>query len=327
MAIRLKDIADATGFSINTVSRVINKSPDVSDKTRKIIESAISDMGYVSNSAAKRLRTGESGMLALILDDFINPHFSILADEISLYAFELGYNVTIYTSSGNPAKEEKAIKSAISVCADGIILCPTQNSASNVLFLKKQQIPFILIERSFDWFKDYSYAVFDEPRAGFIAAEHLILNGCRKILSIISTYSDISDVASAPIIAGILSAHHTYGFSFPYDKIFGISLNVRSQTEEIQNILRSAENYDSVICSNDMIALTVEKCLKSQNISIPIVGFGNIRHHLPISSSITSIDCSNQSLSVCCVDSLMQLMEGSDIKQHVLPVQLIKNEV
>lgn len=326
MAIRLKDIADATGFSINTVSRAINKSPDVSEKTRKIIESAAKNMGYVSNSAAKRLRTGKSNTFALILDNFINPHFSIIADEISLYASELGYNVIIYTSSGNTAKEERAIQSAIENCVDGIILCPTRDSSDNVRFMKNMKIPFILIARSFNWFDDCSYAVFDESRTGFIAAEHLILNGCRKIMSIVSEYSDVSDIASAPTIAGIFNAHQTYGLPFNPDAAFSVSLNIRSQAEEVRRIINKAPNYDGIICGNDVIALMADSILSSRNISVPIIGFGNIRKHLPFCSSITSIDCSKQSLSVCCVDSLMQLIEGGDIQQHTLPVRLIKTD-
>lgn len=67
--VTLKDIAIKTGMSVNTVSRVMNESDLVADKTREIVEKAAREMGYVGNAAAKELRMGESKSIALILDD------------------------------------------------------------------------------------------------------------------------------------------------------------------------------------------------------------------------------------------------------------------
>ena len=167
MATKLKDIAEKTGFSINTVSRVINNSANVSAKTREIILSAAEDMGYVQNVMAKNLRTGYSNSIALIIDDLINPFFSIAIDEMSIYTTTLGYTLSVYTSNGNIDKEKNAINSAVKSGAAGIILCPLEDSVKNIDFLKKTNCPFVLVFRTFNWVSKFSYVVHDESRYAF----------------------------------------------------------------------------------------------------------------------------------------------------------------
>lgn len=322
MAVRLKDVAEKTGYSINTVSRVVNKNGSVSPYAREIIEKTLAEMNYVSNAAAKGLRTGQTKTIALILDDLINPHFSVMADEISLYAAKLGYNVIIYTSNGNAETEAKALHSAATKMVDGILLCPVQDISSNINFLKKLSIPFVIIERAFGNLNECSYVVFDETRIGFLSAEYLIMHGHRKVLTIVS-----EDLKNTYIqrLDGIIQAFHSYGMSFDRKQIFSLSLNIRSQRNELVEILNSTNDYTAIICFNDITALTVSDILNNKE--IPIVGFGNICKKLPFNSvsPFVTIDCQNKNISISGVDSLLSLInKESVIQQHILPVCLIE---
>ncbi len=322
MAVRLKDIAEKTGYSINTVSRVVNGNGSVSPYAREIIEKALTEMNYVSNAAAKGLRTGQTKTIALILDDLINPHFSIMADEISLYAAKLGYNVIIYTSNGNAETEAKALHSAATKMVDGILLCPVQDISNNIDFLKKLSIPFVIIERAFGNLNGCSYVVFDETRIGFLAAEYLIIHGHKKVLTIVS-----EDLKNAYVqrLDGIIQAFHSYGMPFDKKQLFSLSLNIRSQRNELAEIISKASGYTAIICYNDITALTVSDILQNQD--IPIIGFGNICKKLPFNpqSPLVTIDCQNQNISISCVDSLLSLINKEDtLRQHILPVCLIE---
>ena len=70
--ITLKDVATATGFSVNTVSKALRDAPDLNTQTKAAICAAAREMGYVVNDMASALRSGYSNVLALIISDISN---------------------------------------------------------------------------------------------------------------------------------------------------------------------------------------------------------------------------------------------------------------
>lgn len=125
--VRLVDIAKKTGFSVNTVSHVVNGKNDVKEETRRIIEKCIEEMGYVKNVSAQNLRTGKSGLIALIIDDFLNPRCSVLADEMAVYCHERGYTLCIFSTNGDEKKERACVTRAAECRVDGVIMMPVSS--------------------------------------------------------------------------------------------------------------------------------------------------------------------------------------------------------
>ena len=77
--VTLKDIAEKTGFSINTISLAL-KGQRVSEETRKLIVETAEDMGYIGNALASSMRSGLTGTIAIIVGDIANPYFSAIID-------------------------------------------------------------------------------------------------------------------------------------------------------------------------------------------------------------------------------------------------------
>lgn len=142
----LKDIAEKTGFSINTVSRALRDMDDISEATKKKIRKASKELGHVENSIAQSLRLGYTNTIAVIIGDVSNPFFAIQMKEVETYARRAGYNTFLINTNEDEQQEEIAIKSALNQMVAGIIICPTQKSDKNILFLKKSGIPFVLQE-------------------------------------------------------------------------------------------------------------------------------------------------------------------------------------
>ena len=107
-------------------------------------------MGYISTSFSSSLRSGYTKTIALILGDISNPHFAIITKEIEKNAWKHKYSLLIINTDEDPDIEEQAIYAAISKKVDGIIICPTQKRKSNVEFIQKAGIPFVLIGRYFE---------------------------------------------------------------------------------------------------------------------------------------------------------------------------------
>lgn len=88
--IRLKDIAEKTGYSINTVSLALNRKGCVSREAREAIEACASEMGYVANFTAQKLRMGKSRVLALIADSLVSMGNPVVVNDAISYAYEKG---------------------------------------------------------------------------------------------------------------------------------------------------------------------------------------------------------------------------------------------
>ena len=88
--VTLKDIAQQTGYSINTVSRALRDKADIADATRQKIKKVAAEMGHVNNMLAASLRLGYTNTVAVILGDISNPHFAIMMKEIEVHAREYG---------------------------------------------------------------------------------------------------------------------------------------------------------------------------------------------------------------------------------------------
>ena len=94
------EIAKEAGVSIATVSRVMNQSASVSEKsTRKVME-AVRKLNYVPNSMARSLSTSVSMSVGVVVPDISNPFFSMLLKGVTAVAEEKGYQVLLY-STGN----------------------------------------------------------------------------------------------------------------------------------------------------------------------------------------------------------------------------------
>ena len=79
----LYDVCRKTGLSTATVSRVINGSSAVTDKTRKIVQDAMKELGYSPNALASSLTTGRTKLIGLISNNFHNPIFLEVFDQFT----------------------------------------------------------------------------------------------------------------------------------------------------------------------------------------------------------------------------------------------------
>ncbi|MFR3483743.1 MAG: VapE domain-containing protein [Clostridia bacterium] len=179
--VTLADIANKTGFSVNTVSHALHDKKDISAKTKEQIQAVAKEMGYIRNSSASSLRSGKTKSIAIIVGDISNPHFSIMIKEMETLFRKKGYTSFILNTDEDEEMEWTAITSAISKNVDGIILCPVQKTEGNVRYLMETGIPFTLIGRRFDQIPT-NYVVCDDENGGYLAASYLLSENHRRIL-------------------------------------------------------------------------------------------------------------------------------------------------
>ena len=76
--VTLVDIAKATGFSVNSVSRALMNASDISEETKNVIRKKADELGYIPNLNAASLKKGNSKIIGILYDDLLNPYFNTI---------------------------------------------------------------------------------------------------------------------------------------------------------------------------------------------------------------------------------------------------------
>ena len=122
--ITLKDIADQCGYSVNTVTRALRNDSKLSEATISRIHQIADDLGYMKNVVASSLRSGHTTLIAVIVDDIQNPHYSDIISQITVKLRKYGYHTLILGSYIEKNYADYSLSLALSYNVSGIVFFP-----------------------------------------------------------------------------------------------------------------------------------------------------------------------------------------------------------
>ena len=175
----LKTIAYELNLSINTISRALRDCDDISEKTKKIVRQKAIEMGYLPNSVLYSIKSNDSHLIALIINNIQNFYFTIMSSKITYYLRKEGYLGVIIPLFGNEFNLD-VVKECVYQRVDGIIsfVEPTKESLDVV---KINKIPLLIVGRHID--DEYCDEVYtDDYKGGEIAAEYLANQGVKNFI-------------------------------------------------------------------------------------------------------------------------------------------------
>lgn len=330
MKARLKDIAAATGFSVNTVSHALRDMPDISGTTKEIIRQAARELGYIPNLQASSIKSGKSRMISIILPDIANPHFTIVFREIEEYFRKLGITPFFINTNEDPEEELNAVRLSIGQNVDGVILCPTQVHGHSIHLLQDSGIPFVLIGRHFGTEMKANYVVCDDTQGAYLATAHLLELGHRKI-----AYCKTNDHISSDTerFAGYQKAMAEAGETVAPELVLQLSPTGAHSGEAIRAFLEANPACTAVLAFSDILAYAVIRELLAMGRRVPedvsVMGFDNIcsDYALPIQLSSVSVSKKHMALTACEILYGQISGDSSDVPQEVvLPTRLFLRE-
>ena len=143
MPVTIREVADAAGVSIATVSRVLNNTPHhVSEGTRQRILTVADEMGYRPNLAARSLRTERSSTIGIITDNIDSPHTTMMIRGIQDRVKEEGYICVVISADWDPKNEREAIHDLASRSIDGIIFAETWHRSANEILELNEMLTY-----------------------------------------------------------------------------------------------------------------------------------------------------------------------------------------
>ncbi len=176
----IRDVASRAGVAPITVSRVINDSDYVSAATRKRVEAAIEELGYVPNMLGPSLRFKQTMTLALLLTDITNPFWTTVARGVEDVAQANGYSIILCNTDESEVKQEQYLDMLLRRRIDGIVLVPARSVPEPIYAIRKQNIPVVILDRQIPGL-DVDIVRADSEDGAYQLTEHLLSLGHRQI--------------------------------------------------------------------------------------------------------------------------------------------------
>ena len=264
----LKDIAEKTGVSISTVSRVLHdksKKYKISDETAAKVMLAAKDLGYRVNALARGLRQQKTREIGIIIPDISNPFFSDIVKCLASELRKKGYNFILYDSDEDIAIERTGVKSLLEKRVDGLIIASVGQDFSHIQKIRDADIPVVMVDRCSDDLYIDSVSV-DNVKGSLLAVNYLINEGHTRIAFIKGlpgTY------ANETRLNGYKQALQAAGISIDEQLIVGDDFRSFNGYLSTKSLLNLSNPPSAIYTAGDLIALgTLEAC-KEMNISIP----------------------------------------------------------
>jgi LacI family transcriptional regulator len=310
--VRLKDIADKTGFSTNTVSLALRHSPRIPQQTRDIIQRAAAELNYLPNQIAKSLVSRETKTIGLVLTDINNPTLTRVAQAIEIALSERGYGTLFATSNNTLSEEIRAIELFRARQVDGMLIYPTSHrKLDHIRPLRRANYPVVLLVGDPD--AGIDAVCMDERRGAYKAARHLIDVGHRKI-GIIDSANPLGNLEK---LQGYQQALLEAGIDFDDD----FSVDPHGHTAEkgywaMDTLMTGSKRPTAVFAANDSLAIGALRWCQSHNLRVPddiaIVGFDNIEFAEYAGVPLSSVNYAVEVVTRMAVDRLMRLISAGD---------------
>ncbi len=292
MAATIFDLAEAAGVSISTVSKALNDSYSISEKTKKRIRDIADEMGYKPNARARSFARKKNGIILFAANlskgvGFENPHLFEMVTGVDRYLEEKGYSLILkHVTKDNAPELIKELM--LSEEADGIILHAGILTRQLAFVLGKEAYPHLVIGKP-DFVNTLSWIDVSHESAGQMAANYLLDKGYRDVVFLMG--DPVNDQISLRRLDGINLAFEEEELTI--ETISGIT-GFDDSRRITEQILERDKIPEVILCNNNYLALGCINSIRVKNMDIPkdiaIMTFDNYPFSMLVQPMLTAIE-------------------------------------
>lgn len=284
------EVSRLAGVSLATVSRVMNQSAKVSEKTRKKVLDAMRELDYRPNSIAQSLASSRSNCVGVLVSELHGPIFGAMISGIERELRQAGKFVIASAGHSDEAKEQEALRFLVSRNCDALILHVEAMPEEQLLELMQRQPPVVIINRQVKGMEDHCILL-DNNQGGYLATRHLLELGHRNI-AYISGPLRWGDARAR--LKGHQRALAEKGIAFDARLLVEGDYHESGGVQAMQLLLERGVSFTAVACGNDEMAAGVMDVIRTQGLSIPenisVVGFDNARWARYLYPKLTTVN-------------------------------------
>ncbi len=325
----IKDIAQLSGCSISTISRVINNRPDVNPQTKEKVLRIMKEVGFTPNTNARQLKIQQSRNIVFAVKGTRNMFLAELLVRLQAYTEEYGYNGVISYLEENATDCDSVERIVRELKPKGIIFLGGNVDNFADIFAGVG-IPSVLATVTTDrlTFENLSMVGVDDAKASALAIEYLIAKGHRKIAIM---GGPISSYTSKTRLAGAKAAMAHHGLPFDEDLYSLSNYDFESAYHAMNAMLAKRKRFTALFAMSDSIAIGAMRALVSAGYNVPddisVMGFDGMelsRYTIPVLTTV------QQPADRICKKSVSMLVE--QIEHHkagqklVLDAQILEGE-
>jgi LacI family transcriptional regulator len=323
----IRDVARLSGVSPMTVSRVINDSERVSPETRRRVEQAISELGYVPSRLARGLSRQRTGTLSVIVPDVANPFFTAVVRAAEEVARRADYHVILCDTRADLSVERDVIEELIAHRVEGVVIAPVSDrSATHLQRLADFGVPFVLIDRTVPGV-DCDVVLGDSSGGARQLVEHLISLGHRRIGFIVES-DDVSTARDRR--RGYEAALNAAGISLDQALVAHAAPDPSGGSAGMTRLLELEERPTAVFTVNNLVALGAIEAVRAAGLDVPddvaVVCFDDIEFASRLYPFLTAMEQPAQTFGTLGTQLLLERIEGrGPDRRHevVLPGEFI----
>ena len=322
----IKDISKKTGYTAATISRALNDSSLVSDRTKEKIIAVAEEIGYVK--AAESTRQGDFPTVGIIVPDITNPYFPVLIKGIQDYMSGEGYNTVLCNSNASIQDEINCFKMLSSLQVKGIIIDPISDLSYENLRKVDSDICTVFIS-NVPKGENLNYVTMDNYLSASIATNYLISLGHKRIAYVgggddTNTYRE-----RYRGFCNTMIKHFGY-----LDKEFAINVypNRENGFDATKQLMSQGEMPTAFFASNDDLALGILEYLWMHGLEVPedisVIGIDNIEYGSLPRINLTTVEEKRYKIGKLGAQSMLDFLENknqSPVNIVLKPNLIIRN--
>jgi LacI family transcriptional regulator len=318
--VTIYDVAARAGVSPATVSRVFN-GIKVSPDRVVAVRLAASELGFVPNRNARRLRTSSSEIITMMIPDIENPFFTVMTRAVEDIARADGYSVMLCNTDEDPVREQEYLRVAVSDPVAGVILAPSSGSTDLSLAVERE-VPVVCVDR---------HAA--GPAVDTVVADNLMGATSSAKLAWDAGYRRVACISGPENVEtaddryrGWMSAYlEATGKEPPEELAVRTRYTVAGGEEATRKLLALPDPPDAIFAANNKLASGVIRALAAAGRMPPEVGvvsFGGLPLVLLVPAGVMVTHLPARQLGLTAATMLLERIRGlkGPAREVVLPV-------
>ena len=276
----IKDLAARTGYSVGTISRVLNNQPNVSAKARDAILKAADESGFQLNANAKQLKQQHGTCILVVVKGTSNELFSSLVESLQARVARTGYPLVLDYLD----EDCNEVRRAVQLCREkkplGVLFLGG-NRENFLADFDKITMPCVLVTNDASTlnFPNLSSVSSDNALAAKMAIDHLAELGHRRIV-VIGGDRRFSDTTRQRYL-GCMEAFREHGIDFDQDADYEtVRFSFAGGYRAVENLLARGREFTGLFAMSDVMAIGAVRALRDAGKRVPqdvsVVGFDGL---------------------------------------------------
>ncbi|MEW9501479.1 LacI family DNA-binding transcriptional regulator [Jeotgalibacillus marinus] len=309
------EVAKKAGVSIATVSKVVNNTGRISDKTKKKVTEIMHELEYHPSSVAAALTGKQTFTIGVLVPDISNPFFAEIARALENSAREKGYGIILCSTDYQSERENDYLEVLFKKQVDGIIIATESSDWKVFEKMHRRNIPLLMFSIDHPAFSSHVVTT-DDVRGGYLAGRYLLDKGHRHVAMI----AEIDRVSGRLRLEGLKQSLMDEEIMLDEGLIISSKSKIDEAKVAAQKILKLENRPTAVFASTDLIAAVFINEARKANVSIPndisVIGFDNTIHAELTDPGLTTIAQPIPDLACYAIHQLLQSIEKPNSSGH-----------